>query len=248
MKMNFWGKSNISGFVLLAIFLIATLVSVSAEERRTISLNGNWRIAEGSLDEMPTRFYRRITVPGLVDMAVPRFSDVGQKSALREAFWLQKKFKIEGDIPKVALLKIHKAKYGTKVFLNGHSIGESENVLVVGLGAHYSALPRDVHYGHDGEKNKYLPGIFDDVEIILSGSPHVVRAQIVPDIQAKEARVVAWVKNEHEEAKEVVLTVKIREAGSDKIVASYTGKPTTISGDGEHTFDFSLFMPRVSFP
>jgi len=95
-----------------------------AGPRRVISLDGNWEIAEGSMDSIPKTFEHKVPVPGLVDMAEPPFADVGKKSDKREAFWYHRTFTVKGTIPEVALLKIHKAKYGTRVFLNGKLIGD----------------------------------------------------------------------------------------------------------------------------
>ena len=57
-------------------------------------------------------------------MAKPAFAEVGRPSKLREAFWHRRRFRIDGRVPDVALLKINKARYGTKVFLNGKPVGE----------------------------------------------------------------------------------------------------------------------------
>jgi hypothetical protein len=44
--------------------------------------------------------------------------EVGKKSSLRQAFWYHRMFSVDGPVPVVAILKIHKARYGTKVYLN----------------------------------------------------------------------------------------------------------------------------------
>jgi len=45
------------------------------------------------------------------------------------------------------------------------------------------------------EKNRKLPGIYDDVILELTGSTLIQNIQVVPDIENKWVRVVSWVKN-----------------------------------------------------
>src|SRR5690606_37391490 len=102
--------------------------------------------------------------------------------------------------PAVALLKIAKAKYGTKVILNEQDLGEhlpsftpgyynvknvlkkGENELIIRIGSSRDALPPSIPDGFDYEKERYIPGIYDNVELILSGNPHIVNVQTAPDI------------------------------------------------------------------
>ena len=155
--------------------------------RQVIDLNGTWQVAEGAMDSMPQQFEHTVPVPGLIDMAKPAFAEVGKKSDKRQAFWYRRTFTVEGSIPAVAMLKIHKARYGTKVWLNGQVVGEhlpcftpalldvkqalrgsgQENDLIVRVGADRESRPTDVPSGWDFEKYLYIPGIYDSVELIL---------------------------------------------------------------------------------
>jgi hypothetical protein len=182
--------------------------------RRVINLDGTWEITEGSMDLMPESFGHKVPVPGLVDMASPAFDEVGKKSKKRQAFWYRRTFSVEGKIPDVAILKIHKAKYGTKVFLNGELAGEHlpcftpalldvkrflkgsgiENELIVRVGANREDLPEDMPGGWDFEKYLYIPGIYDSVELILMGKPYIMNVQTVPNISDNEVRVVTEVQ------------------------------------------------------
>ena len=179
--------------------------------RRVIDLNGTWQVAEGTMDSIPQQFEHTVPVPGLVDMAKPAFAEVGKKSDKRQAFWYRRTFTVEGSIPAVALLKIHKARYGTKVWLNGQLVGEhlpcftpalldakqhlkgagQQNELVVRVGADRESRPTDVPSGWDFEKYLYIPGIYDSVELILTGEPYIKNIQVVPDIDARQVRVIA---------------------------------------------------------
>ncbi len=181
-----------------------------AGARRVISLDGSWEIAEGSMDSIPNRFEHTVQVPGLVDMAKPAFAEVGKKSEKRQAFWYRRTFTVNGTVPEVALLKIHKAKYGTRVFLNGKLIGDhlpcftpalldvrdylngsgAANEIIVRVGAFRDSVPESIPSGWDFEKYLYIPGIYDSVELILTGKPYIVNVQTVPDISAHKVRVV----------------------------------------------------------
>jgi beta-galactosidase len=185
-------------------------VAAGTSPRRVIDLNGTWQVAEGTMDPIPTQFEHTVPVPGLIDMAKPAFAEVGKKSSLRQAFWYRRTFTVEGVIPAVALLKIHKAKYGTRVWLNGQDVGEhlpcftpalldvkkslkgsgQQNELVVRVGADRESRPTDVPSGWDFEKYLYIPGIYDSVELILTGEPFINNIQIVPDVDSRQVRIV----------------------------------------------------------
>ncbi len=205
----------------------ALLLAAADEPRRTIPLDGPWEIAEGGMEKPPDRFGHKVPVPGLVDMAEPAFDEVGVKSAKREAFWYRRTFRVEGPVPAVAVLKVHKAMFGSRVILNGAVLGDrlasftpglfdaraalkaGENEILVRVGAFRESVPRPVPSGWDYEKKKYIPGIFDSVELILTGSPHVLRVQAVPDLDRKSVTVHAWVQGAAGKLKVIV-----REAAS----------------------------------
>jgi len=182
----------------------------NADKRGVINLDGTWKIAEGSMDSVPERFTHNVPVPGLADMAEPAFAEVGKKSDKRQAFWYRRTFTVNGTVPEVALLKIHKAKYGTRVFLNGKLIGDhlpcftpalldvrdylkgsgAANEIVVRVGAFRDSVPESIPSGWDFEKYLYIPGIYDSVELILTGKPYIVNVQTVPDISVPNVRIV----------------------------------------------------------
>ena len=208
--------------VVAASFLILTGCSRETHQempetsrRLVINLNGTWEIAEGDMDSVPAVFEHKVQVPGLIDMAEPGFKEVGKKSPKRQAFWYRRTFTFDEDIPDVAILKIHKAKYGTKVFLNGSLVGEhlpcftpalldvkpflktdgQQNELIVRVGANRESLPEGMPTGWDFEKYLYIPGIYDSVELILTGAPYLERVQTIPDIEQGKVKVVAEIEN-----------------------------------------------------
>ncbi|MEI6656293.1 MAG: glycoside hydrolase family 2 TIM barrel-domain containing protein [Verrucomicrobiota bacterium] len=186
--------------LILTVLLALGAVARAGEGRTTLVLDGTWQIAEGTLADRPASFECTVPVPGLVDMAQPAFEEVGIKSAKREAFWYRHVFQVAGLIPEVALLKVHKAMFGTRVLLNGKVLGEhlphftpgyfdaapalksGANEVLIRVGAFRDAVPKPQPDGWDYEKQKFIPGIYDSVELILSGSPHLARVQAVPDI------------------------------------------------------------------
>jgi beta-galactosidase len=253
------------GVVALAAVLAATsLRAVPARaaraDRQVIRLDGTWQIAEGSMDKIPQTFAHRIAVPGLVDMAQPAFDQVGRRSGQREAFWYRRTFTVNGPVPPIAVLKIRKAKYGTKVFLNGTMIGEhlpcftpalldvqkqlkgsgQRNELVIRVGASRESLPQDMPTGWDFEKYLFIPGIYDSVDLILTGSPQISNIQTVPDISAGRVRVIAEVRST---TKPSPLTLKgqVVEVASGAVVGTEASSQTG-PGPGQ-TQTISLAVP-----
>ncbi len=180
-----------------------------AGPRQTISLDGVWQIEQGGMDAPPTAFTHSVPVPGLVDLASPGFTDVGKVSKQRQAFWYRRNFRVEKSIPEIALLKLHKSRYGVTVWLNGKLLGQhmpcftpvefdarallktGDNEVMIRIGANREAIPTDQPSGWDFEKYKFTPGLYDSVELILSGAPYIRNVQVVPDPIAKSVRVVA---------------------------------------------------------
>ncbi len=57
---------------------------------------------------------------------MPPFSEVGggKSGAHRQAFWYRRTFTLNAPAAKSVRLKIHKAMFGTRVFLNGKLVGD----------------------------------------------------------------------------------------------------------------------------
>ena len=229
----------------------ANAKSHGTELRQTVSLDGSWQIAEGQMEVTPTVFDHSVTVPGLVDMAQPAFAETGVQTKRRKAFWYRRTFRIEQQIPEVALLKLHKAMFSSRVILNGKEIGEhrpsftpgnfnvkghlrqGENEIIIRVGAYPTEGQKSI--GWDIEKTRYIPGIFDSVELILSGTPHIDRVQVVPDVQKGAVTVHTW------PAQPAHFTV--REARSQRVVGEADGAgPVTIP-----IGDCQLWTPEAPF-
>ncbi|MEN6336139.1 MAG: sugar-binding domain-containing protein, partial [Phycisphaerales bacterium] len=217
--------------------------------RNVIDLNGMWQVAEGTMEAVPERFEHEVPVPGLIDMAEPAFAEVGKKSDRRQAFWYRRTFTVDGEVPPVAILKIHKARYGTQVWLNGRVVGEhlpcftpalmdlkpylkgsgQSNELVIRVGADRGCLPAGQPSGWDFEKYLYIPGIYDSVELILSGEPHIVNIQAVPDIDSRSVRVVAELQSSAVASCSVMC--EVREAKSGAVVGKVRQTNVPVGGD-----------------
>jgi len=229
--------------------LLGLVVSAALADgpRTVVSLDGLWEIAEGGMELAPAKFDRRVPVPGLVDLATPPFESPGSTVSpterqqrkrpadpRREAFWYRRSFKLEGPVPEVARLKVNKARYGTKVILNGKSVGEhgpnwtpgwfdvkpflrgggEPNELLIRVGASLAQVPPHWTEGWDFEKSRYIPGIYDSVALILCGQPHIVNVQAVPDVEKRSVRAVV----ELGAAASGRVNAAVREAKSSRVV------------------------------
>jgi beta-galactosidase len=225
------------------------------------------------MDSIPQRFEHTVPVPGLIDMARPVFAEVGKKSEKRQAFWYRRTFAVAGSIPDVAILKTNKAKYGTKVWLNGQVVGEhlpcftpalmdvkphlkgggQENELIVRVGADRESRPTDVPSGWDFEKYLYIPGIYDSVELILTGAPYIESFQLVPDVARQTVRFVSTARNPTRQ-EQVDVTFRIREAKSGRSVLASRMRLSELGDDAQfpvdndfHLTDCRLWSPEDPF-
>jgi beta-galactosidase len=254
---------------LITLLLLATIFPplLLAQPRRVIDLGGTWEIAEGSMDKIPEKFDHRLSVPGLADMASPAFHVVGvkgEKDTLREAFWYRRTFAVEGGIPSVARLKVHKAMYGTRVILNGRLVGDhmpsftpgyfnirpflrgncEANELLIRVGAARSAIPGMYMDGQDYEKTRYIPGIYDDVELIESGSPSIVGVQVAPDVATGSVLVETRIDNGGRPGIADV-HFRIREAVSGTLVAHETFSPLNLHERRETSVRERIAIPAA---
>lgn len=142
-------------------------------------------------------------VPSLVDMARPTYD---HESA--EYHWYRHTFTVQHSQRRdVALLVIEQAMFGTSVWVNGRYAGEdiacytsqeydispflqygTENVLLVRVGAR-STLPPESAVGRDQERGTFIPGIWGDVSLILTGSLRCASVQVIPEIAAAGAEI-----------------------------------------------------------
>jgi beta-galactosidase len=232
---------NLFLFIGMALWLFAC--QQPANHRKEISLNGTWKFAKtDSIIQIPSSFTSEAAVPGLVDMASPSVDN--QDTAYNSSvYWYKRTFTTNAAEAEIIQLKINKAKYHTRVFLNGKQVGENvysftpslfdvksflkptgeENELVIAVGCKNN-LPDTVTHGGDFEKTKYIPGIYDDVKLTLTGYPFIQNVQVVPDVKNSKLRVVTELLPGNDADLSVDYTV--REAVSGKVIAngSFSGE------------------------
>ena len=144
----------VTGTEKLPIFLFLLFVleaPLGAAQRTTLSLDGQWEIADSvEAGDLPAAYSHKAPVPGLAHSAVPGFKDVDEfeshqliqnrvtrglapASALvssagvarqeRNWFWYRRRFDVSAR-RSVATLRINKAQFGAAVWVNGQLVGE----------------------------------------------------------------------------------------------------------------------------
>jgi beta-galactosidase len=170
----------------LLILIILSSCNEPVLKRIQMSLNGEWQITKtDSFSILPSTFTSKIIVPGLVDLAEPPIES--NRDFDNGIYWHKTNFTIKEEFPELVKLQIGKAKYHAKIYLNQKFVGEhvycftsatfdirkflnppgEENELLIGIGTHNN-MPDSVMWGQDFEKLIYIPGIYDDVKLILS--------------------------------------------------------------------------------
>jgi beta-galactosidase len=265
----------------LSFILLAGCKSESAR-RETISLNGTWQIAEGKKDVIPPIFNHTIPVPGLVILAQPEFENAApyvpdryspdkspnlyypQQDSLRDAYWYRRTVTISETVPEIALLKVGKAMFGTKVYVNGTFVGEhlpcftpgyfdlkkflevGDNELVIAVGSCRNSLPQNVPDGFDYEKQRYISGIFDNVDLILSGSPFIRNVQVAPNTEKKEAGIQATLFNPGDAAKSKV-TFIVKESKTGIVAGEFTTEKISFDKNSEKIVDAVITLNNCTF-
>jgi beta-galactosidase len=247
---------------LALVFLLIMGCGTSGTEREELDLNGTWELARtDTLSPVPVEFKHSVPVPGLIDMASPEMGTDPAAPYEDGLFWYRRTFRVDAGDRQVVRLKINKAKYFTRVYLNKQFVGESpycftplyfdlkpwlhengmENELIISVGCRNN-LPDTVTNGWDFEKLRYIPGIYDDVRIILADRPMITRIQAVPLPGEEKLRVLAAVEPERA-GQSVSISYTIRESVSRHVVA--TGTSVAGQPDGEHSllFDFDASLP-----
>ena len=132
-------------FTFLVFCLFSYLLFAQEEGRQVISLNGEWEFEQTKTAFPPVRFTRKIPVPGLVHLAVPRieqydlfFQRPTTDAEMQEQHnfldldytpmynWYRRTVRIDKNLSEQQLfLTIKKSQYVTNVFVNGMWMGSS---------------------------------------------------------------------------------------------------------------------------
>jgi beta-galactosidase len=156
-------------------------------------------------------FQSRQLLSNLVDQGMyskADFDRLGNSKGIshqkRNYFWYRRTF-IAPPRRAVALLTVNKAQFGIVVFLNGIKLGEhypcftsatfdathaihwgKENTVVIRVGAHPGVLLANVSEGTDFEKNRWTPGIYDDISLMVMDNPILTNVQVAPNIHTSQ--------------------------------------------------------------
>lgn len=128
-------------FTIISLFVVICN-SLLAQHNKTISLNGEWKFEQTELSYPPQKYSRKITVPGLIHLAVPKIEEYEkffkrpEKTILKTTHsfldidytpkysWYKRTITIPKDLKgKEAVLTILKSQYVTQVIVNGHDFG-----------------------------------------------------------------------------------------------------------------------------
>jgi hypothetical protein len=138
---------------------------------------------------------------------------VGVSAQKRNYFWYRTTFAVSTK-KEVAILKIGKAQFGVAVWLNGTQVGErfscwtaghfdltdaihwqGENHLLVRIGAHPGVIPEDRPAGCSAGKQRWSPGIYDNVTVSLCDNPVIESVQVAPQPDSASVVIQTKVKN-----------------------------------------------------
>jgi hypothetical protein len=112
---------------MLAMAIVsAVMIPTGPAHGAVTSLNGTWQCEEALAPNMeipPSSWEHTIPVPGLSDMAQPALGTF-------DYLFCQTTFAINGMLPDVVILKIHKGYWGKKVWVNGNLAGEDRKSVV----------------------------------------------------------------------------------------------------------------------
>ena len=89
------------------------------------------------------------------------------------------------------------------------------NELIVRLGAERSKIPAFIPAGGDHEKTHWIPGIWDDVNLLFTGAQTVVRVKVETDIETDVATIYTTLHNSSDVAAELAISQAVREWRSD---------------------------------
>jgi beta-galactosidase len=200
--------------------------------------------------------------PGTFNNNKRRFGPEDAELAQR-SYWYRREFAVRRELPAVAMLIVRKAAFGSAVYLNGTKVGESlasftpnrydvrsalrgggaVNELVIRVGGSRASLPPSVPTGWDFEKKSYVPGLFDSVELVLSGSPNVLNVQAVPDIVNRSVRVQTRVRNDGTPGP-ASLTFLAREAKSGKVAGRAKTRIDQLASGAETSVEVRIPIKR----
>ena len=191
-------------------------------------------------------------------------TSAGVSRQQRNYFWYRTTFDPRSKQAN-AILKIDKAQFGIAVWLNGKKIGEhfpcftaaffdlapnirwsAPNELLIRVGAHPGVLPTSVSGGSDFEKNRWTPGLYDDVSVLLSGDPVISTVQVAPHLNSSQIEVQTKLHNYSSRPVDFVLHESVHEwkQSASRIAGSHEERISLAAGE-EKTVTHSVNLPNA---
>ena len=218
-------------------------MTAAAGGRRVLPLGGAWEISPGTALAPSGATRAEIPVPSLVDCARPGYD---WQSATHH--WYRRRFRLPAECAApLATLRIERAMFGTRVWLNGRDLGgdiacytsqeydctgalnaDGENVLLIRVGGK-ETLPPESAVGADQERRTFIPGIWGDVALIFSGSVRVENVQVIPRPGARSADVRIRLVNRGAVPLSVAVRSSIREHLTGDAAGCPAGATVTVS-------------------
>lgn len=116
-----------------------------------------------------------------------------------------------------------------------------ENTLMIRIGSCRNSVPFSIPDGFDFEKERYTPGIFDNVELILAGSPYIASTQAAPDIHRKMVHVQVKLINKGDKGDaDIVFIVNEAKSGTE---AGRMIKTVALPSVSEEEFTVDVEIP-----
>ena len=265
-------KKNIH-LLLLFICCAISIPAYTQQARTVLSLNGTAEFEQTETAFPPQIFTRKIPVPGLIDLAVPKIEQYDAYFSGRHEpryNWYRFKFNLDKNMQnEFAVLKILKSRYNTQIILNGHDCGtymqcntpveadltpflnyKQENILLVRLGER-AWLPKESATGFDREKFTDIPGIWDDIFITFTGPLQIHRALVLPNLKEAKATVKLKIENREKILErnmefseiEYSLSTYFREKKSGKKASPIFNKKGKLKCQQMEEIEFELELP-----
>ncbi|MGQ8335349.1 sugar-binding domain-containing protein [Sunxiuqinia sp. A32] len=208
---------------------------------RTIPVPGLVHLATPKIEEYDKFFKREESVEAKEQHNLYNIDYTPRYSWYRKTVFIPAE--LEG---KNGIITIKKSQYVTQVYINGMDMGTSmscytpiefpisraikfgsENEILIKVGDRVW-LPSEAAGGTDKEKEHYLPGIWDDVELSFTGNVRVNRLLALPSVKNRNITIKAQIRNFKPAqifygdamSDSINLSISIAEKLSGKIVAN----------------------------
>ncbi|MGK7397424.1 MAG: glycoside hydrolase family 2 protein [Candidatus Cyclobacteriaceae bacterium M3_2C_046] len=210
---------------------------------RTIPVPGLIHLAKPKIDDYEKFFKRPDQVEAKTTHSLYDIDYTPQYS------WYRKMVEIPADKQgKEVVLTILKSQYVTQLYINGHDFGTyiecytpieanitsalkygEENEILIRVGDR-TWLPSEAAGSTDKEKERYLPGIWDDVYLSFSGKIRVKRLLLLPDLEQQQVTAKIQLRNFYpaqigygdQMLDTVRLQIRVQEKKSGRLVSKKT--------------------------